>query len=173
MNNEYLLLLDLKHNVLDMADHFFKIDNIEKDHYRNMKLKILLGSAFYELFFKFKLSCIDHKLIWVKPAKYNEDDHIIGNFKSITMTQALREAKKRNWITDKEYDLINHFSIIRNAIMHFSIAEHDLKKHIAYFLPIDKNIFTQHSSLIKELMKSSEHLFTNSSVYSDFKKNYL
>lgn len=59
MKNHSTIISDLKYNVLDTADHFLQLDNIEKHYYRKTKLKIYLASTFYELFFKLKLNHID------------------------------------------------------------------------------------------------------------------
>ena len=45
MTQQSIIFIDLKHNVLDTADHFLQLDNTEKHYYRKIKLKIFLASS--------------------------------------------------------------------------------------------------------------------------------
>lgn len=89
------------------------------------------------------------------------------------MTKVLSIAKEKRWINTKQYNLIYDLSRIRNKLMHFSLSEYDKTTKKINTLIVDNEKFIFHSTLIKHLLKMSEYLFENYTIYQEFKDKYI
>ena len=165
---ELYFRIDLVGNCLNYA-RFFITETFEHTYTDNLSLYIMSLAAFYEILFKYKMYLADKTSVWGEKKPFNNKRFNDANFGSIKMCEAAEKAKKKNWVTESEYDLIMSAASLRNRIAHFETNEpgepNETNELNFRCIRLEPYYFEKHRDLVIKLLKDNESIFNSHETY--------